>query len=132
MVAVIVDVLFVVMEVGLAVKVIVPTPAAGDMVIVVKLVNVEELAVTVTDPATAPAVRVTIAFPFASVDVVGVDKVAAVLFNVKLTKAPVIGFPPLSLIFAVIVEVPLVVIAAELAVMVMVPPAIPPVIEIVI
>ena len=100
--------------------------------IVVKLVNVEDVAVTVTDAAALPAVRVTDATPVASVTAVELDRVAAVLFNVKLTVAPAIGLLELSLIVADMVEVPLVVMEVELAVMVIVPPAIPPVMVIVI
>ncbi len=100
------------------------------MAIVVKLVKDDDVAVTVTEAALLPAVRVTCATPLASVTAVGLDMVAAVLLKVKLTDAPEIGLPELSLIVADMVEVPLVVMEVELAVMVIVPPVIPPVIVI--
>lgn len=122
-----VELLFVGMVVGLAERVILPTPVAGVMETVTRPVRVDAVAVTVTDAAELPAVRVAEATPVASVTAVGLDNVAAVLFKVKLTVVPDIALPELSFTVADMVVVPLVVTDVGLAARVIVPPATPPV-----
>lgn len=115
------------MEDALAVIDIDPNPVAWVMVMVVKFVKVADVAVTVTAPALLPAVNVTCATPLPSVNTVSADNVPAVLFTEKLTVAPEMGIPPLSVMVADTVVLPLVVKEVEPADIAMAPPAIPPV-----